>query len=117
MVNSRLSHVDIMRSDGRSQYPDGKSSGASIGEREPRTSWQLSGRTQKQGACIGQWSHLIGIPSHHNAVPLPPKAELAWWYQFYCRQAEPREARTYSKNTHEFNSMLHRVTEVDLRGR
>ncbi|VEC01091.1 Tropinesterase [Cedecea lapagei] len=36
--------------------------------------------------------------------PLPPKAELQWWYQFYF--ATPRGAAGYEKNTHEFARLI-----------
>jgi pimeloyl-ACP methyl ester carboxylesterase len=36
--------------------------------------------------------------------PLPPQAELQWWYQFYF--ATPRGAAGYEKNTHEFARLI-----------
>ncbi len=36
--------------------------------------------------------------------PLPPKAEVQWWYQFYF--ATPRGAEGYAKNTHDFARLI-----------
>lgn len=36
--------------------------------------------------------------------PLPPQAELQWWYQFYF--ATPRGAAGYEKNTHDFARLI-----------
>ncbi|EPF20603.1 Tropinesterase [Cedecea davisae] len=36
--------------------------------------------------------------------PLPPKAELQWWYQFYF--ATPRGAAGYAQNTHDFAKLI-----------
>jgi len=39
-----------------------------------------------------------------NSQPLPPKAELAWWYQFYF--ATERGQIGYDKNRHDFNRLI-----------
>jgi pimeloyl-ACP methyl ester carboxylesterase len=39
-----------------------------------------------------------------NLQPLPPKAELGWWYQYYF--ATERGARGYSENRREFNKLI-----------
>jgi pimeloyl-ACP methyl ester carboxylesterase len=39
-----------------------------------------------------------------NQQPLPPRAELGWWYQYYF--ATERGRRGYQKNTHEFNKLI-----------
>ena len=39
-----------------------------------------------------------------NSQPLPPKAELAWWYQFYF--ATERGQLGYDKNRHDFNRLI-----------
>jgi pimeloyl-ACP methyl ester carboxylesterase len=39
-----------------------------------------------------------------NLKPLPPKAELGWWYQYYF--ATERGKTGYSENRHEFNKLL-----------
>ena len=36
--------------------------------------------------------------------PLPPKAELQWWYQFYF--ATDRGEAGYAKNTHDFAKLI-----------
>jgi Predicted hydrolases or acyltransferases (alpha/beta hydrolase superfamily) len=36
--------------------------------------------------------------------PLPPQAELQWWYQFYF--ATPRGKEGYTKNTHDFAKLI-----------
>lgn len=36
--------------------------------------------------------------------PLPPQAELLWWYQFYF--ATPRGEAGYAKNTHDFAKLI-----------
>jgi pimeloyl-ACP methyl ester carboxylesterase len=39
-----------------------------------------------------------------NQQPLPPRAELGWWYQYYF--ATERGRRGYAKNTREFNKLI-----------
>jgi pimeloyl-ACP methyl ester carboxylesterase len=39
-----------------------------------------------------------------NRLPLPPRAELAWWYQFYF--ATERGRLGYARNTREFNRLI-----------
>ena len=39
-----------------------------------------------------------------NQKPLPPKAELGWWYQYYF--STERGKLGYSENTHEFNKLI-----------
>lgn len=39
-----------------------------------------------------------------NAKPLPPKAELAWWYQFYF--GTERGQLGYTQYTHEFAKLI-----------
>jgi pimeloyl-ACP methyl ester carboxylesterase len=39
-----------------------------------------------------------------NLQPLPPAAELGWWYQYYF--ATERGRLGYSKNRHEFNKLI-----------
>lgn len=39
-----------------------------------------------------------------NQKPLPPKAELGWWYQYYF--ATERGIRGYSENRYEFNKLI-----------
>ncbi len=56
--------------------------------------------------CRGQVSvsgYLIGTPAA-NARPLPPAAELAWWYQFYF--ATERGRAGYDENRDEFARLI-----------
>lgn len=56
--------------------------------------------------CIGLVSvsgYLIGS-QQANAIPLPPKAELSWWYQFYF--ATERGRLGYARNTKDFNRLI-----------
>src|SRR5713101_1026699 len=50
--------------------------------------------------------YLIGSPAA-NETPLPPAAELEWWYQFYF--ATERGKLGYTKNTHDFNKLIWRL--------
>lgn len=54
-------------------------------------------------ALVSVSGYLIGSPSA-NEAPLPPKAEFAWWYQFYF--ATERGKRGYTRNTSEFNKLI-----------
>ena len=54
-------------------------------------------------ALVSVSGYLIGSQKA-NAVPLPPKAELAWWYQFYF--ATERGAAGYEKYRHDFNKLI-----------
>jgi pimeloyl-ACP methyl ester carboxylesterase len=59
--------------------------------------------------CKGMVSvsgYLIGSQSAGRA-PLPPKAELAWWYQFYF--ATERGQAGYDANRNEFNRLIWRL--------
>lgn len=47
--------------------------------------------------------YLIGS-QQGNKTPLPPKAELSWWYQFYF--ATERGRAGYEANTHDFNKLI-----------
>src|SRR3546814_8087490 len=37
-------------------------------------------------------------------MPLPPKAELQWWYQFYFATERGRDG--YAKNRYDFNKLI-----------
>jgi len=39
--------------------------------------------------------------------PLPPAAELGWWYQFYF--STERGLRGYQQNTHDFNKLIWKI--------
>jgi pimeloyl-ACP methyl ester carboxylesterase len=54
-------------------------------------------------ALVAVSGYLIGS-REANRMPLPPRAELAWWYQFYF--ATERGRLGYSQNTREFNRLI-----------
>jgi pimeloyl-ACP methyl ester carboxylesterase len=54
-------------------------------------------------ALVSVSGYLIGNPEA-NKMPLPPKAELEWWYQFYF--ATERGRVGYEKNRRDFNRLI-----------
>ncbi|OIN46136.1 alpha/beta hydrolase [Pseudomonas azotoformans] len=54
-------------------------------------------------ALVSVSGYLIGNQAA-GKNPLPPKAELQWWYQFYF--ATERGAAGYQKNTHDFARLI-----------
>jgi pimeloyl-ACP methyl ester carboxylesterase len=54
-------------------------------------------------ALVSVSGYLIGSVDA-NRLPLPPRAELAWWYQFYF--ATERGRLGYARNTREFNRLI-----------
>ncbi|SKD05474.1 alpha/beta fold hydrolase [Paraburkholderia hospita] len=54
-------------------------------------------------AMVSVSGYLIGS-QEANIKPLPPKAELAWWYQFYF--ATERGYAGYDANHHDFNKLI-----------
>jgi len=50
--------------------------------------------------------YLIGTPEM-NRIPLPPKNELEWWYQYYF--ATERGRAGYAKYTHDFAKLIWQV--------
>lgn len=54
-------------------------------------------------ALVSVSGYLIGSQDA-NKPPLPPKAELQWWYQFYF--ATERGAAGYAKYTHDFARLI-----------
>jgi len=54
-------------------------------------------------AMVSVSGYLIGGPSA-NKAPLPPQAELQWWYQFYF--ATDRGEMGYRKYTHDFAKLI-----------
>jgi pimeloyl-ACP methyl ester carboxylesterase len=54
-------------------------------------------------AMVSVSGYLIGSQAA-NRAPLPPKAELAWWYQFYF--ATERGYAGYEANRHDFNKLI-----------
>ncbi|WP_413469302.1 alpha/beta fold hydrolase [Sphingobium sp. PNB] len=58
---------------------------------------------QRCTALVSVSGYLIGSQAA-NAKPLPPKAELQWWYQFYF--ATERGRAGYAANTDAFNRLI-----------
>jgi pimeloyl-ACP methyl ester carboxylesterase len=54
-------------------------------------------------AMVSVSGYLIGSPEA-GKIPLPPKAELAWWYQFYFATERGREG--YDKYRHDFSKLI-----------
>jgi pimeloyl-ACP methyl ester carboxylesterase len=57
-------------------------------------------------ALVSVSGYLIGSPKA-NKTPLPPQAELEWWYQFYF--ATERGKLGYEKYRHDFNKLIWRL--------
>ena len=55
-------------------------------------------------AMVSVSGYLIGSP---NMVPLPPKAELSWWYQYYFATENGRAG--YEKYRHDFAKLIWRL--------
>ena len=58
---------------------------------------------QRCKALVSVSGYLIGS-QEANRAPLPPKAELQWWYQFYF--ATERGEAGYAKYTHDFARLI-----------
>jgi pimeloyl-ACP methyl ester carboxylesterase len=58
-------------------------------------------------ALVSVSGYLIGN-QQAGKMPLPPKAEFEWWYQFYF--ATERGRIGYEKNRHDFNKLIWRQT-------
>jgi pimeloyl-ACP methyl ester carboxylesterase len=54
-------------------------------------------------AMVSVSGYLIGSQAY-GKMPLPPKAELEWWYQYYF--ATERGRFGYDKNRHDFNRLI-----------
>ncbi|SEA42924.1 Pimeloyl-ACP methyl ester carboxylesterase [Arachidicoccus rhizosphaerae] len=61
-------------------------------------------------ALVAVSGYLIGDPKS-SSTPLPPKAELAWWYQFYF--ATQRGEQGYKENTHDFAKLIWQLASPD----
>ena len=57
-------------------------------------------------AMVSVSGYLIGS-QEAGKIPLPPSAELQWWYQFYF--ATERGRAGYEKNRHDFNKLIWRL--------
>jgi pimeloyl-ACP methyl ester carboxylesterase len=60
-------------------------------------------RPERCKAMVSVSGYLIGSQAA-GKVPLPPKAELQWWYQFYF--ATERGHEGYAKNRHDFAKLI-----------
>jgi pimeloyl-ACP methyl ester carboxylesterase len=58
---------------------------------------------ERCAALVSVSGYLIGS-QEAGKVPLPPKAELEWWYQFYF--ATERGRAGYDKYRHDFNKLI-----------
>jgi pimeloyl-ACP methyl ester carboxylesterase len=54
-------------------------------------------------ALVSVSGYLIGSPAA-NKMPLPPKAEFAWWYQYYFATENGRAG--YEKYRHDFSKLI-----------
>lgn len=61
-------------------------------------------------ALVSVSGYLIGDPKT-GSKPLDPKAELAWWYQFYF--ATTRGAQGYKDNTKDFAKLIWQLASPD----
>jgi len=57
-------------------------------------------------AMVSVSGYLIGSPEA-GRMPLPPKAELQWWYQFYFATERGREG--YAKYRHDFAKLIWQI--------
>ncbi len=57
-------------------------------------------------AMVSVSGYLIGSQAA-GKMPLPPKAELQWWYQFYFATERGREG--YDKNRHDFAKLIWQI--------
>jgi pimeloyl-ACP methyl ester carboxylesterase len=57
-------------------------------------------------AMVSVSGYLIGSPEA-NMMPLPPKAELAWWYQYYF--ATERGRAGYDQYRHDFAKLIWQI--------
>jgi pimeloyl-ACP methyl ester carboxylesterase len=58
---------------------------------------------ERCNAIVPVGGYLIGSPAA-NKMPLPPQAELAWWYQYYF--ATENGLAGYGKYTHDFAKLI-----------
>lgn len=65
---------------------------------------------QRVNALVSVSGYLIGS-QQGNRAPLPPKAEQAWWYQYYF--ATKRGKAGYTANTKAFNKLIWQTASPD----
>ena len=61
---------------------------------------------ERSAALVSVSGYLIGSQAA-NQAPLPPQAELAWWYQYYF--ATERGRAGYEHYRHDFNKLIWRL--------
>jgi pimeloyl-ACP methyl ester carboxylesterase len=69
-------------------------------------------RPERCKAMVSVSGYLIGSPAA-NRKPLPPAAELAWWYQYYF--ATERGQAGYQANTRDFARLIWRTASPQWR--
>jgi pimeloyl-ACP methyl ester carboxylesterase len=69
-----------------------------------RTAVILAALWPERVSALISVSGYIVVNLEDNQQPLPPKAELGWWYQYYF--ATERGRRGYSENRYEFNKLI-----------
>lgn len=67
---------------------------------------------QRVKAMVSVSGYLIGSPAA-NRMPLPPKAELDWWYQFYF--TTERGQAGYEKYRRDFNRLIWQLASPQWR--
>ncbi|HEX8072264.1 MAG TPA: alpha/beta hydrolase [Pyrinomonadaceae bacterium] len=67
---------------------------------------------ERSKALVSVSGYLIGNPEA-NKMPLPPKAELEWWYQFYF--STERGKLGYEKYRHDFNKLIWQLASPQWR--
>lgn len=67
---------------------------------------------QRVTAMVSVSGYLIGSPAA-NRMPLPPKAELDWWYQFYF--TTERGQAGYEKYRRDFNRLIWQLASPQWR--
>ena len=65
---------------------------------------------ERSKALVSVSGYLIGSPEA-NKMPLPPKAELQWWYQYYF--ATERGRAGYDKYRHDFAKLIWQIASPE----
>ena len=105
MASSRRWPSDCRRVHGCARDRASDHRRVSTGAHEPRTSSRRSGR-QRCKALVSVSGYLIGS-REANKMPLPPQAELQWWYQYYF--ATERGRAGYDKYRNEFAKLIWQI--------
>jgi pimeloyl-ACP methyl ester carboxylesterase len=73
-----------------------------------RTAVVLAALWPERCKALVSVSGYLVVNREANQQPLPPQAELGWWYQYYF--ATERGRRGYSRNRYEFNKLIWKIT-------